>query len=153
MISQQVTPLHPLNKILSTIAAVFATGVALLLLNAFQEALTQYSALIMRILALSAVILILSFVTYVSVNIYLTIEYRATQNEIFKQSQQELLSNEPTNESPELDTERRILELYDDMTFHNSLSMNQIALAVYGKKGGYYNNQIREILTNNGREI
>jgi hypothetical protein len=39
------------------------------------------------------------------------------------------------------------------MTFHNSLSLNQIALDVYGKKGGFYNNLIKEILAKHGREI
>lgn len=144
----------PLNRILSLIAAFFGVGIALILLNAFYEALTHYQELINRVLTLSAVILILSFVAYVSVNIYLSIEYRATQNEIFKQSRQELLpSNEPTNEQPEIDNERRILDLYHEMTASNSLSLNQIALEVYGKKGGHYNGKIREILNSYNIEV
>lgn len=52
-----INQLHPLNKILSTIAAVFAAGIALLLLNAFQEALTQYSALIVPLASIAITIL------------------------------------------------------------------------------------------------
>jgi len=149
MILQQPAPLHPLNKVLCFIAAFFGTGVALLLLNAFYEALTTYQALIARVLAFSAVALVLCFVAYIGTNIFLTLEYRATQNEIFKQSKQELQLGDKSqlgNDS-QSDTERRILDLYHEMTASNSLSLNQIALEVYGKKGGYYNNLIREVLS------
>lgn len=138
-----------INRVLNHIVAFFGTGIALILLNCFYNAMNEYSALIMRILALSAVVLILSFVAYVSVNIFLTIEYRATQNEIFKDSRQELLTDKSGNDDQpnEMDTERKILDLYHEMTASNSLSLNQIALEVWGKKGGYYNNQIREVLS------
>lgn len=154
MILQHQTPQSPLNKVLCFVAAFFSTGIALMLLNEFYQALTTYQALILRILAFSAVVLILSFVAYVSVSLFLTIEYRATENLIFKESRQQLQIADKSLEDEETDyTESRILELYDDMTFHNSLSMNQIALDVYGKKGGFYNNLIKEVLAKNGREI
>lgn len=105
-------------------------------------------SLIMRVLIFSAIVLILSAVAFIAVNIFLSLEYRATENEIFKQSRQQLqiADNSEINSDSDSDMERRILDLYHEMTATNSLSLNQIALEVYGKKGGFYNNQIREVL-------
>ena len=155
MILQQPDNLTPLNRILCRIATFFGIGIALLLLNVFYEALAHYQGLMMRIFAFSAIVLVLSFVAYISVNIYLSIEYRATENEIFKQSRQQLqIASKADGEGePESDTESRILELYNEMTASNSLSLNQIALEVYGKKGGYYNNRIREVLSSYSIDI
>lgn len=154
MILQQ-TPAQPpalsINKVLCYLAAFFGTGIALILLNCFYNALNEYSALIMRILAFSAVVLILSFVAYVSCNIYIIIEYKATENEIFKESRQQLITSDEEPESD--DKEQKILSLFDEMTFTNSLSYNQIALDVFGGKSGVYTKQIKDILVKNGREI
>jgi hypothetical protein len=49
--------------------------------------------------------------------------------------------------------EEKILSLYQEMIENNSLSLNQIALKVFGKKGGYYNVQIKEVLSKHGIEI
>ena len=155
MILQQSEQITPLNRILLFIAAFLGFGIASLLLVAFYDALNEFHALINRIFAFSAVVLILSLVAYVSVNVFLTIEYRATENEIFKQSRQQLIIGKTT--SPQQlgndadDIEERILELYDEMTTSNTLSMNQICLEIYGKKGGTYNDKVREVLRSNDR--
>lgn len=155
MILHESNELSPLNRILLFIAAFLGFGAASLLLIAFYEALNEFHALIGRIFAFSAVVLILSVVAYISVNVFLSIEYRATENEIFKQTQQQfLLGNKTpssTQENDPPDTEQQILELYDEMIASHSLSMNQICLEVYGKKGGTYNDKVREVLRNNDR--
>lgn len=144
-----------LAPVLTAIVAFFCFGIAVILLAVFYDTVMEYRHLIMRVLIFSAIVLILSVVAFIAVNIFLSLEYRATENQIFKESQQQLqiADNSQNNEASDTDIESRVLEPYDDMTFHNSLSLNQIALDVYGKKGGFYNNLIKEILAKNGREI
>jgi hypothetical protein len=52
MILQPTPSQTPLNRVLCVITAFFGTGIALLLLNAFYEALNEYSAVVMSVLEL-----------------------------------------------------------------------------------------------------
>lgn len=149
MILQQTTPQNPFARILCAIAAFFGTGIALLLLMAFYDALVEYKPLFMRFIAFCVIVLLLALVAYVVFNVFLSIQHRATENLFFMQSRQELQVTDKSqlgNDS-ESDTERKILDLYHEMNATDSLSLNQLALEVYGKKGGYYNDKIREILS------
>lgn len=128
-----------LSRVLTGIAIFFGGGVSLILIVAFADAMTEYHVLMMRFLTLCAVLLMLSLVAYVSVNVFLTLEYRAIQNEFFRQSKQELQLAD--NSTTRVVDKNRVLELYQD-----GESLNRIALDVFGKKGGAYNNKIREIL-------
>lgn len=152
---QQSTELqNPINRVLCNIAAFFGTGIALIILLAFYDALATYSAIVMRVLTFGAITLILSVVAYVAVNVFLTLEYRAIENKIFKESHQELIiSDRPKAETLEEKRERQVIELFDSMKFHNSISFNEIAREVFGQQSGVYTKQIKEILTNNGREF
>lgn len=149
------TPQNAFNRVLCFLTAFLGTGLCVLLLNSFWRALNEYNALIMRVLTLGIVVLILSFVAYVAVSIILTIEYRATENQIFKESRQKFIPGnaEAEDNSQSDDKEERILSIYDEMTFTNSLSYNQIALEVFGGKSGVYTKRIKDVLTKHGREI
>jgi len=132
---------------------IFGSGIGLILIIAFYDAMIEYHDVIGRICAFSAVVLILSFVAYVSVNILLAIEHRAIENKIFKESSQELQLGSSKTETLEERRKAQILELFDNMTFHNSLSFNEIAREVYGQQSGVYTKRIKEVLTDNGREF
>lgn len=154
MILQPTTsPQSPLNRVLCYLAGFLGTGAGLILLNSLYEAVSEYNALIMRVLTFGIVVLILSVVAYISVSIILTIEYRATENKIFKESRQQFIPSSEENSGQSDDKEEKILSLYDEMAFTNSLSYNQIAVEVFGGKSGVYTKQIKEILVKNGREI
>jgi hypothetical protein len=122
---------------------------------AFYDALIEYKALFMRFLAFCVIVLLLALVAYVVINVFLSIQHRATENLFFMQSRQELqvTDNSRTGEDSEIETDRKILDLYHEMNATNSLSLNQLALEVYGKKGGYYNDKIREVLSGYHIEI
>lgn len=141
-----------LKQALSTIAAIFAASIAFILVVAFYDAITIYNAVVMRVLAFCVVVLALSFVAYVSVNVLLAIEYRSIENEVFKKSHQELQIGSDSNKSGDELTDK-ILSLYDTMKFYNSVSLTQIALEVYGQKGNFYSNKVRNVLIEYGREI
>lgn len=147
------TPQSAFNRVLCFLTAFLGTGLSVLLLNSFWRALNEYNALIMRVLTLGIVVLILSFVAYIAVSVILTIEYRATENQIFKESRQQFIAGNAEDNDQSDDKEERILSIYDEMTFTNSLSYNQIALEVFGGKSGVYTKRIKDVLTKHGREI
>jgi len=113
---------------------------------AFYNAITVHSAIINRILAFGCVVLILSGVAFVAVNFVMSIEYRAIQIQRFKNDNVQLIERKEDKNSD--DKSNKIIEL-----FKQNKSLNEIALAVYGKKGGYYNTQIKAVLEQYGLDL
>lgn len=154
---QQTQSINPLGKLFFYTAALFCVGFVMLSLEALHQSFLANEQLITRVLTLCVVALALAVTAYVCVNILLSLEYRATENKIFKESHQQLLPSQPemlqNGSKLDFETRKKILGLYYEMTSSNSLSLNQIALEVFGKKGGYYNTQIREALADYDIEI
>lgn len=133
-----------LNRILLSTTGFLSFGIALIILTSFWDAIATYHDFVARVLALCVIALSLSLAAYVCVNVFLALERRAIENKFFRESKQELQISQNKQNMTDADQDevgQKILEMYQE-----NASLNQIALEVYGKRGGAYNNKIREVL-------
>ena len=129
---------------------VLTIGFSLLLLTAFYDFITLYASALAFTFLVTLRVLLGFFVAYIGFMLFLSFEYKAIQNERFKKHNIELLSEASDTAD---DKENLVLEAYNRLTSSGTFSLNQLALAVYGKKGGSYNAELRAILNNHDIEI
>jgi hypothetical protein len=122
-------------------------GFSLLLLVAFYDFITLYASALSSAFLVAFRVLLCFFVAYIGFMLFLSFEYKAIQNERFKRDNVELLQgNVTSNKRLGDDKEMEILSAYSELMESGAFSLNRLALAVYGKKGGVYNSQLREVL-------
>lgn len=123
-------------------------GLSLLLLVAFYDFITLYASALSSAFLTAFRVLLCFFVAYIGFMLFLSFEYKAIQNERFKRDNVELLHGNVTSNggSNSDDKEMEILRAYSELMESGAFSLNRLALAVYGKKGGVYNSQLRAVL-------
>lgn len=129
---------------------VLIVGLALLVLGAFHNTMIIYSGAVATSFVYALRVLLAFGVMYVGFRLYLSFEYHAIVNERFKFDNVEVL---PPNIETDLkgdDFETKVITAYNNLIDSNSFSLNKLALAVFGKTGGKYNNQLKAVLQING---
>lgn len=136
-----------LNKSLCAVLVFFGTSIASVLIIHFYLAMNEYSAIVSRLFALCGVVLMFSIVIYVGVNVLLLLEYRIIQNNRFREDNVEVLTRF-SEEDAEEDSDSQAANM-----FLSGSSLNEISLAIHGKKGGYYSNLVKESLERKGINV
>lgn len=133
---------------------VLVLGLSLLVLLAFYDSMLSYSSAVAVSFIVALRVLLAFGVAYIGFMMYLSFEYKAIQNERFKRDNVELLPSDVTgNKRLEDDKESDILTAYSALIESGQFSLNRLALAVFGKKGGTYNAQIKQVLHANDIDI
>lgn len=128
---------------------VLVLGLSALLLVSVCDFLHLYAHQVAQVLFVAFVILVIFACAYIAFSLWLSIEYRAIQNERFKNDNVELLARVPFSDPATNDRELDILEAYNQLIESGEFSLNRLALLVFGKKGGTYNAQIKQVLLDN----
>lgn len=127
-------------------------GLSALILLAFYDSMLSYSSAV-AVSFIAALRVLLAFgVGYIGFMLYLSFEYKAIQNERLKRDNVEILERVQAD-GDKSDKELDILTAYNELIESGQFSLNRLALAVFGKKGGTYNAQIRQVLYAHDIEI
>lgn len=147
----------------------FGVGMSALLLVLFYDAIAKYSDAMKWLMFISFAIFIVLILLYIALNIYFAAERRAYENEILKQNNLLYLPKQPRkgrekdkpiihwNKQPDedfiSDKDQETYDVYQEMISSDTFSLNQMALELYGIKGGEYNKKIRTSLSKFGINI
>lgn len=143
-------------------------GIAALILTIFHDAMIKYSDSLKWLIFITFCILIILVLVFIAVNMFLIVERRAVETEIMKQNNLILLAK-PVNKKREKETplihwnktdddfitdkDQETHDVYQEMIATDTFSLNQMALELYGIKGGEYNKKIRVSLNKFGINI
>lgn len=121
------------------------------------EFVQDYQYALNKLLFSTTVIFILMLCGFLFFNAWLAIEYKQIANERFRNDNVELLPHRDVDGDDEIEkpfigkqiNEYEVLEKYYALANKREFSWNKLSMAVYGKKGGNYITELREILQNN----
>ena len=122
-------------------------GLSSLVLLSFYDFITLYAAALSSAFLVAFRVLLFFFVAYIGLMLFLSFEHKAIQNERFKNDNVQLLPRVPASAVD--DKELDILRAYSQLVESGEFSLNRLSLAVFGKKGGSYNAQIKQVLLDN----
>lgn len=141
-------------------------GTTTLVLITFHDAIVKYGDSLKWLMFISFAILVVLVLVFIAVNMFLVIERRALETELFKQNNflprtlngknTALIENKQDDEEAEVFitfTDRKTYEIYSEMIASDSFSLNQLATEIYGNKGGEYNKKLRKSLAKFGVNI
>lgn len=132
---------------------VLIVGFALLILLAFHDTINAYSGAVAVSFIYALRVLLAFGVMYAGFRLYLSFEYHAIVNERFRVDNVQVLPSSSESDAEGDDFETKVISAYNSLIDANSFSLNKLALAVFGKKGGTYNAQIKQVLHAHDIEI